>query len=266
MQIFWNLLHNAVKFSHDGGRVRVACASEAENVRIDIVDEGQGIRADFLPHVFERFRQADGSNTRAYGGLGLGLALVKSFVEAHGGTVTVDSAGAERGSCFSLRLPRVRNMLPDEKPESSSTATTVSTHEAAHVLLVEDASDTLEMLHTVFTQRGYRVTACESAEEALRVAARSSFDIIVSDIGLPNMSGYELIKKLRLLPGLSASAVPAIALTGYARERDVEAALSAGFEAHIPKPVDPSKLVLRVEELLRQDTEKKAMPKAAKDY
>ncbi|MEJ7578010.1 MAG: CHASE3 domain-containing protein [Pyrinomonadaceae bacterium] len=266
VQIFWNLLHNAVKFSHDGGRVRVACASEAENVRIDIVDEGQGIRADFLPHVFERFRQADGSNTRAYGGLGLGLALVKSFVEAHGGTVTVDSAGAERGSCFSLRLPRVRNMLPDEKPESSSTATTVSTHEAAHVLLVEDASDTLEMLHTVFTQRGYRVTACESAEEALRVAARSSFDIIVSDIGLPNMSGYELIKKLRLLPGLSASAVPAIALTGYARERDVEAALSAGFEAHIPKPVDPSKLVLRVEELLRQDTEKKAMPKAAKDY
>ncbi len=251
VQIFWNLLHNAIKFSHDGGRVRVACAPEEENVRIDIVDEGEGIGADFLPHVFERFRQADGSNTRAYGGLGLGLALVKSFVEVHGGTVTVNSAGAERGSRFSLLLPRVRNLSFDEKPECFSTATIVSTHEAAHVLLVEDASDTLEMLRTIFTQRGYQVTACESAEEALRAAACSSFDVIVSDIGLPSMNGYELIKKLRSLPGSSAATAPAIALTGYARERDVEAALGAGFDAHVPKPVDPSKLVARVEELLQ---------------
>nr|MBA2340698.1 GAF domain-containing protein [Pyrinomonadaceae bacterium] len=249
VQIFWNLLNNAVKFSHDGGRVRVACKSEEESVQIDIEDEGQGVAQDFLPHVFERFRQADCSNTRVYGGLGLGLALVKSFVEAHGGTVMAESAGADQGSKFSVRLPRIENLMRHEVFQSSGEQE-LKASEAARVLVIEDAADTLELLRLVFEERGYRVTACASAEEGLQAASRSSFDLIISDIGLPNANGYELLKKLRAQPGFAD--IPAIALTGFARDRDVEAALSAGFDAHVAKPIDPSKLIARVEEVFQK--------------
>jgi CheY-like chemotaxis protein len=251
IQVFTNLLNNAVKFSADGRQVRVTCEHSAKEARVYVDDEGQGIAPEFLPYVFERFRQADGSTTRAHGGLGIGLALVKSLVEAHGGTADVASAGEGRGSRFTIRLP----LLPAPSSVAGG-ATRPARLEAAgrradlHALVVEDARDTLDMLQVVLEARGYQTTLCETAGEALRAAASTLFDIIVSDIGLPETSGYELIRHLRQMSHLRD--VPAIALTGYAAQKDIEAALAAGFDTHVAKPVDPSALVGVIEQLLQQ--------------
>ncbi|HEU4594002.1 MAG TPA: PAS domain S-box protein [Pyrinomonadaceae bacterium] len=254
VQVFWNLLNNAVKFSPAGGTVRVECRSDEGAGRVEVSDDGTGIPEEFLPHVFERFRQADGSTTRAHGGLGIGLALVKSFVEAHGGSVSAASDGEGRGSRFIVSLPLARDGAGAEPVAevAAEEAESCAEESTCHVLLVEDARDTLDMLRLVFGSRGYRTTACESAEEALRVAESTRFDIIVSDIGLPRIDGYDLIRRLRRLPHLSD--IPAVALTGYAAPKDAESALAAGFDAHIPKPVDPSALAEEIEELLQQKT------------
>ena len=252
VQVFWNLLYNAVKFSGDGGRVRIVCEADAKEARIHVEDQGQGIAPDFLPHIFERFRQADSSNTRSHGGLGLGLSLVKSFVEAHNGTITVASEGEGSGSRFTVRLPRAPLAASATPPAQGSEAHIEPSNggTGARLLVIEDALDTLEMLHATLKARGYHVTACESAVEALRIAPMMWFDVIISDIGMPEIDGYELIKRLRQMPHLSD--VPAIALTGYAMQRDVEAARAAGFAQHIPKPVDPTELVTRIETMLRR--------------
>jgi CheY-like chemotaxis protein len=254
VQVFWNLLNNAVKFSPKGGSVRVACRPDGAAAHVEVSDEGAGIPEAFLPHVFERFRQADGSTTRAHGGLGIGLALVKSFVEAHGGAVSAASDGEGRGSRFIVSLPLARDGAGEEPAEVAAPDDALTCEDAGtcHVLLVEDARDTLDMLRVVFGARGYRTTACESAEEALRVAESARFDIIVSDIGLPRIDGYELIRRLRRLPHLSDT--PAVALTGYAAPKDAESAFAAGFDAHIPKPVDPSALAEEIEQILQQKT------------
>ncbi|HEX8148760.1 MAG TPA: PAS domain S-box protein [Pyrinomonadaceae bacterium] len=251
VQVFWNLLHNAVKFSPEGGRVRVRVGALDGTARVEVEDEGAGIPPEFLPHVFERFRQADMATTRAHGGLGLGLALVKSFVEAHGGSVSAESAGEGRGSRFTVALPSVesdgaRRGSGDLSPGAAGPCA----GESCRVLLVEDAPDTLEMLRVVFESRGYTAAACATPEEALSVAESGRFDIIVSDIGLPRIDGYELIARLRELPHLRE--VPALALTGYAARRDAEAALAAGFDAHVPKPVDPAELAQRMDQLTRR--------------
>ena len=252
VQVFWNLLHNAVKFSAEGARVRVRVGAANGSARVEVEDDGAGIAPEFLPHVFERFRQADGSTTRQHGGLGLGLALVKSFVEAHGGTVAVESAGEGRGSRFTVSLPASESGgARRSSGDLDAGAAAPRPEETCHVLLVEDAPDTLDMLKVAFESRGYTAAACATPEEALRVAESGRFDIIVSDIGLPRIDGYELIARLRRLPHLRA--VPALALTGYAAQRDAEAALAAGFDAHVPKPVDPSELAERMEQLMRRD-------------
>jgi PAS domain S-box-containing protein len=252
VQVFWNLLHNAVKFSPEGGRVSVRVGVRDGTARVEVEDEGQGIPSEFLPHVFERFRQADMATTRAHGGLGLGLALVKSFVEAHGGSVQVESPGPGRGSRFTVSLPAeqaggARRSSGDLAPPDEGPCA----ERPCHVLLVEDAPDTLEMLRVVFESRGYTTAACATPEEALGVAESGRFDIIVSDIGLPRIDGYELIARLRELPHLRE--VPALALTGYAAQRDAEAALAAGFDAHVPKPVDPAALAERMDQLTRRE-------------
>jgi PAS domain S-box-containing protein len=253
IQVFWNLLHNAVKFSAKGGRVRVRVGVKGGAARVEIEDDGQGIAPEFLPHVFERFRQADMATTRAHGGLGLGLALVKSFVEAHGGAVEVESAGEGRGSRFTVALPKLETeAAPRVSGDLHAGLVEPCTEESCHVLLIEDARDTLEMLRLVFEARGYTVTACASAEEALRVAETNRFDIIVSDIGLPRIDGYELIARLRQLPHLREA--PALALTGYAAASDAEAALAAGFDAHVPKPVDPATLAEQMDRLIGRGT------------
>ncbi|HEV2708179.1 MAG TPA: PAS domain S-box protein [Pyrinomonadaceae bacterium] len=251
-QVFWNLLNNAIKFSGEGGVVRVECVPVGEaEVRIDVSDEGEGIPEEFLPYVFDRFRQADQSTTRARGGLGIGLALVKSFVEAHGGRTSVTSGGTGRGSRFSVTLPLMRRAAVESLTgETEVTAKPLCPGGVCRVLLVEDAPDTLDMLKVVFDARGYETTACETADEALHAASSLWFDIVVSDIGLPLTDGYELIRRLREIPHLRD--VPAVALTGYAAQKDAETALAAGFNVHIPKPVDPDVLSDAVEQLLQE--------------
>jgi len=250
VQVFWNLINNAVKFSAEGGRVSVRCLAEGGAARVEVADEGTGIAPDFLPHVFERFRQADMGTTRAHGGLGIGLALVKSFVEAHGGRVTAASDGAGRGSRFVVTLPALPAPAARESGGSLPEAAEACAEAACRVLLVEDARDTLDMLKVVFEARGYETETCATPEEALAVAGSGRFDIIVSDIGLPRIDGYELIRRLRRMPHLGET--PAVALTGYAAPRDAEAALDAGFDAHVAKPVDPSTLAEQVEQLLKR--------------
>ncbi|MGI9105235.1 MAG: ATP-binding protein [Pyrinomonadaceae bacterium] len=251
VQVFWNLLMNAVKFSRADSRVRVSCEVSDGGANVHIEDEGEGIKPEFLPYVFERFRQQDMSTTKTYGGLGIGLALVKSFVEAHGGQVRAVSAGKGRGSRFTVSLPvmqRAQTLAPDV--DSAAPASCESAGEC-HVLIIEDAPDTLEMLRVTFEVRGFRTSMCATAEEALSVAANERFDIIISDIGLPNIDGYDLLRRLRNeTPYLRG--VPALALTGYAAQKDIDAALAAGFSAHLAKPFDPSALVATVDALLKR--------------
>ncbi|MCA1593012.1 MAG: PAS domain S-box protein [Acidobacteria bacterium] len=250
VQVFWNLLNNAVKFSDAGQRVRVECETRDREVRVTVADEGRGIEANFIPHVFERFRQADSSTTRVYGGLGIGLALVKSFVEAHGGEVAVESPGQGQGSRFVVILPLLGAQSNEGAVEAPPEEVEPCVEEVCRVLVIEDAPDTLDMLQIVFESRGFHATTCSTAEEALSIAQTASFDIIVSDIGLPQIDGYELIKRLRDVPHLHD--VPAVALTGYAAPKDAESALAAGYDMHIPKPVDPAVLASEIEQLLQR--------------
>jgi len=251
VQVFWNLLHNAVKCSPAGARVEVEAEADETETIVRVHDTGQGIAPEFLPFVFERFRQADGSKTRSFGGLGLGLALVKSFVEAHSGTVAAESKGVGHGSRFTVRLPRLQPQhevvsKPAEKARTELPADQV------RLMIVEDDPDTLEMLRANLEARGFRVTACESATEALALAPGMQVDLIISDIGMPEMDGFHMIERLRGISGYQD--VPAIALSGYASKKDAKAALAAGFNAHVSKPVDPAELIVMVNGLLQKSS------------
>jgi signal transduction histidine kinase/ActR/RegA family two-component response regulator len=249
VQVFWNLLHNAVKFSDGEARVRVLCEADQEELRVHIEDKGAGINRDFMPFIFERFRQEDGSKTRAHGGLGLGLALVKSFVEAHGGRVIAESPGPGQGSLFTVHLPRIRQEGLSTRRIPPARVNAAHEKGRVRVLVIEDAVDTLDMLQAVLEIKGYEVTLCQTPAEALRVAASMWFDIIISDIGMPEIDGYELLARLREIRHLRET--PAVALTGYASVADQEQARAAGFQAHIAKPVDPGELATRIEQLLQ---------------
>jgi PAS domain S-box-containing protein len=248
IQAFWNLLHNAIKFSKEAGEIKVNCEANGSNAIISIEDSGSGIPSSFLPHVFDRFRQADGSKTRQFGGLGLGLALVKSFVEAHGGTVQAASAGPGRGSKFTVSLPRHVEQ-PDVTAAAEKRSQGVPIPPPVHLLVVDDDVDTLEMLRAAFETRGFHVTACESTADALAAAQNGPIDIIVSDIGMPRVDGYELMRRLRKLPRLED--VPAIALTGYASRKDADMAIASGFTAHVAKPAEPGELTALIDRLLQ---------------
>lgn len=245
-QTFCNILHNAIKFSPAGSQVRVTCEASRSETIIRFADQGEGIGAEFLPHVFERFRQADGSRSRAYGGLGLGLALVKSFVSAHGGTIEAASDGEGKGSMFVVKLPRAER--PEDTGEKEPQHDPEKKDNWRSVLIVEDQPDTLEMLTAQFRVRGYETLSCTSAHEALEIAGRRHFDVLISDIAMPTMDGLQLIRELRREKGFEK--IPAIALTGYASAKDAEAAISAGFNRHLSKPIDPAELATAVEELL----------------
>jgi PAS domain S-box-containing protein len=248
-QVFANLLHNAVKFSRPGGSVRVACARADGDAIVSVEDEGEGISREFLPFVFERFLQADGSKTRAHGGLGLGLALVKSLVEAHGGAVAAESAGAGQGSRFTVRLP-LRKTAAAIPPAPPKTTGPLVRPDGSHILIVEDDEDTLELLQSTFKAKGFRVTTCQSAKEALAIAPANSIDLILSDIGMPHMDGLEMMKELRQLPNMQE--VPAIAFSGYASQKDTKLALAAGFNAHLSKPIEPTELLKTTNRLLKK--------------
>jgi signal transduction histidine kinase/ActR/RegA family two-component response regulator len=246
-QVFLNLLVNAIKFTPEGGHVRVALRGSGTSVLVDVIDNGQGIKRQFLPYVFERFRQADSTYTRRIGGLGLGLAIVRHLVELHGGTVTADSQGKGRGSVFTVRLPVADT--PRLMPASHAnqvievSAETTSRVSGMRILLVEDDKDSRDMLEMALAIYGIEVESAESAAEALKKIQTAKPDVLVSDIGLPGEDGYDLIRKVRALPELEGGATPAIALTGYVSVQDRNLALEAGYQDHIPKPVDPNLLL-----------------------
>jgi PAS domain S-box-containing protein len=248
-QVVCNLLTNAVKFTPSRGRVQVVVARVDSQLEISVSDTGKGIAPDFLPHVFARFRQADASTVREHSGLGIGLALVKELVGLHGGTVTAHSEGIGRGATFTVRLPiAIGKTTADElRPRVSAAMTDVQVarFEGLRVLLVDDEPDTLDVLRELLADRGAIVTAARSVDQALRALDTQSYDILLSDIGMPLRDGYELIAEVRKR-GL---AVPAAALTAFARSEDRARALQAGFQAHLPKPLEVSDLLVTVAEL-----------------
>ena len=253
-QVVWNLLSNALKFTPRGGKVQVALERVNSHIEICVADTGIGIKPEFLPHVFERFRQADASTTRAYGGLGLGLAIVKQLVELHGGTVRVDSAGEDRGTTLTVRLPLAvmhRSMYEEARlhpktPTSTSVNFKALDLSGIKVLVVDDEVDACELIKRVLTDCDAELfTAC-TASEALLLVARERPHVLVSDIGMPDVDGYELLSRVRALGPGGGGTVPAIALTAFARSEDRTRALRAGFLVHLSKPVEPSELIATV--------------------
>ena len=242
-QVVWNLLSNAVKFTPRAGRVAVRAWRERGEARVKVSDTGIGIATEFLPHVFDRFRQADGSTTRQFGGLGLGLAIVRALVELHGGWVRAESEGLGQGSRFTFGLPYAVAASGREEEASEEEASDVS----LPVLVVDDSSETVELLQMLFSRKGYDVIGAVSAAEAVRRAREKRPSLIISDISMPETDGYELLAELRRMPGLEG--VPAIALTGHAMDEDRTRALAAGFAVHIAKPVDPDELLRIVRRL-----------------
>jgi PAS domain S-box-containing protein len=253
-QVMWNILANAIKFTPAGGTVQVTVAKVKSQVQIKVTDTGQGIDPEFLPHVFERFRQADSTTTRVHGGLGLGLAIVKQLVELHGGTVVAASAGAAQGSTFTVSLPiAAERRLTDGEipPRPRATALSSSNRKLTSlrgltVLVVDDEPDAQNLIRRVLEECDATVITAGSAADAIRLLARSNPDVLVSDIGMPHVDGYEFLKQVRSLEADHARCMPAIALTAYARSEDRTRALLAGYLVHVAKPVEPQELVATV--------------------
>jgi len=250
-QIFWNLFSNAAKFTPEGGHVRVEGRCDSSVIRISVSDSGIGITPEFLPYIFDRFRQADGSTTRVHGGLGLGLSIVKHLVQLHHGSVEVESPGRNQGATFTVTLPiasLASTVIPenaaDPEPRSNGLPASFSTAlEGLRILVVDDELDSRDLVTAILTRCGGEVNCCESAAEAIMAVKNWKPDLLVSDIGMPFEDGYSLIKKLRKLRSKQARETPAVALTAYATNEDRERALAAGFQMHVPKPIDPTGLV-----------------------
>jgi CheY-like chemotaxis protein len=259
-QVVWNLLSNAVKFTPMGGRVEVRLERVDPNIRITVSDTGKGISPEFLPYVFDRFRQADASSARRYGGLGLGLALVKYLVELHGGTIEAASAGEGQGTTFKVTLPvRAVTALPGEAAGSPVAAP--SPEEAAmlagvRVLVVDDESEARELIKLALAQYGADVITAGSAAEAyaLITAAqeRMRLEVIVTDLSMPDEDGYSLLRRVREWEQQRGLYVPAVALTAYGRIEDRVRALRAGFQTHVAKPVEPAELAVVIKSLVRR--------------
>ena len=242
-QIVWNFLSNAVKFTETGGRVSVKLNRRGDEAFVIVSDTGAGIEPGFLPQVFNPFSQADGSLTRQQGGLGLGLAIVHKLAELHGGWVRAESDGLGKGARFTFALPCAIELNLTPGGEARQFAYKLP----EPVLIVEDSQDTLDMLRALFERVGCRVLTADSAAAAMEIAAAESPGIIISDIGMPDANGYEMIAQLRQIPGLER--VHAIAVSGYAMEEDHDRAIAAGFSAHMAKPVDLEKLLALIQEL-----------------
>ncbi len=248
-QVFWNLLSNAIKFTPDGGRIDVWLEKVQNTAQISITDTGIGISPEFLPHVFDRFRQADSSTTRQYGGLGLGLALVKHLVELHGGTVTAESLGQSKGATFKVILPWLPESTSFNLPATSDLQTSPidsSSLSGIRALVVDDEPDNLDLVDFILTQEGAIVTAVTSATEALAIVSKNPPDILISDIGMSEMDGYELLQQIRALPSQQDKPVKAIALTAFAQSEDREKALKAGFQKYLAKPFNLIELVAAI--------------------
>jgi CheY-like chemotaxis protein len=255
----WNLLSNAIKFTPRGGKVQVLLERVNSHVEISVADTGIGIESAFLPFVFDRFRQGDASTTRRHGGLGLGLSIVKHLIELHGGSVRAASAGEGSGATFSVSLPVMvvrRSSPPGEArvhptaPASAASKFTALDLSGVRVLVVDDEADARELLERVLSDCSAEVITAGSAEEALLLIVQHRPHVLVSDIGMPDVDGYELLRRVRVMERESGGRLPAIALTAFARSEDRTRALRAGFLVHVAKPVDPSELVATVASVL----------------
>jgi signal transduction histidine kinase/ActR/RegA family two-component response regulator len=261
-QVFWNLLSNAVKFTPKGGRVEVRLDQVESHLQVSVIDSGEGISTEFLPHVFERFRQEDASIGRHHGGLGLGLSIAKHLVELHGGTVSVRSAGANQGTTVTVDLPLLAVHSEEELNGESQEPAAGSILEAAErdrslagvkVLVVDDETDARVLVRRVLEKGGAQVRTAGSAAEALLAMKAERPDVLVSDIGMPGENGYEFIRQVRELGRDQGGDTPALALTAYARPEDCQKALQAGFQIHIAKPVEAAELLTVVGNLAAAD-------------
>jgi CheY-like chemotaxis protein len=255
-QVFWNLLTNAVKFTPSGGYINVIMERVNSHVEVSVEDSGIGIPHEFLAFVFDRFRQADASTTRRHGGLGLGLSIVKNLVELHGGQVRVKSAGEGQGSTFVVAMPIsvMHSSDPHRTDRSTFSDVEVASIElpdlnGIRALVVDDQPDARALMCRLIEEQGGRCALAESGMEALRVLGEQDVDILISDIGMPDFDGYDLIRKIRASPGKIRN-IPAIALTAYARADDRQRALLAGYQMHLAKPVEPRELIAGIASLL----------------
>lgn len=249
-QVIWNLLSNAIKFTPSGGKVRIRVHRVDSTVELTVSDTGKGIKPEFIPHVFERFRQADASTTRVQGGLGLGLAIVKHLVEQHGGTVQVSSEGEGRGATFTVRLPQSGAFDVIDVAGGSAEGAAVSTVADAAaplagmaILVVDDEQDARNLLKRFLERSGAKVTDAGGVAEAMQALRRQTYNVVISDIGMPHEDGYDLIRQLRDLPANAGGRTPAIALTAFARAEDRRRAIAAGFQVHVAKPIEPDELM-----------------------
>jgi signal transduction histidine kinase/ActR/RegA family two-component response regulator len=257
-QVVWNLLSNAIKFTPSGGRVAVRLRRSGREAQIQIIDSGVGIDADFLPHIFDRFRQADGTTTRRHGGLGLGLSIVRHLVELHGGTVQASSTGEDQGATFTISLPfpagapRVRRRRSNRAWTQTITKSSIQLLPSladVRVVIVDDDADTLQMLCVMLADSGAKVETATSVSQALEVLQWHRPDVLVSDLTMPGEDGYSLIAKIRSLENKDEGQLPAVALTSHVRVEDRARALSAGFNMFVPKPVEPAELINAVANL-----------------
>jgi PAS domain S-box-containing protein len=249
-QVVWNLLSNAVKFTDVGGAVRLQIARDNGKVRLSVRDTGQGVSPEFLPYVFDRFRQADSSASRQHGGLGLGLALVRQIVELHGGSVGAESGGVRKGATFWVSLPGVPALAhPAQPPIEPARPVTLK---GVSVLIVDDHTDARELLIAMLEDYGASVRAVESAAAAIETLSGETFspDVLVSDVGMPGTDGFAMIREIRSLPAERLRKLPAIAVTAYANPEDRVRALVAGYQNHIPKPVDANALAVAIAQLV----------------
>jgi PAS domain S-box-containing protein len=262
-QILWNLLSNAVKFTPKRGHIQVRVTREGASAAISVKDDGKGITEEFLPYVFERFRQADGSLTRKYGGLGLGLAIARHLTELHGGTIEVESAGENKGSVFTVKLPLLSEWISERPTGEVVRFPSAAAPEAAppelsialkglRILVVDDEPGSRELLLTLLGHCGAEVETGSSASQALAEVTRFKPDVLISDIEMPEQDGYSLVRQLRLLEDNLGQRIPAVALTAHARTEDRMQALAAGFDTHVCKPVEPAELVTVVASLARR--------------
>jgi CheY-like chemotaxis protein len=253
-QVFWNVLSNACKFTPAGGRIDVRLKDDGHVASVTVTDTGAGIAPDFLPYVFDRFRQADQTFTRAHGGLGLGLAIVKHLIEMHGGEVHASSPGPGNGATFDLRLPVAtrtharRPVQPSMEP-TDDTIPVIDLH-GRFVLLVDDDESTRELVTTILGQSGARVAAAESAKAAVAQLDLEVPALIIADIGMPGEDGLSMIRRIRQRPAAGGALVPAIALSAYARAEDRQAALDAGFDDFVTKPAMPAEILRAVDRAL----------------
>lgn len=253
-QVVWNLLTNAVKFTPKGGTVTVTARRVDDSVHIVVKDTGVGIAPQFLPHIFERFRQADSSTTRQYGGLGLGLSIVKQLVEMHGGSVRAHSAGLGEGAVFTVALPVGQGDSGRPDVGQLPAAAGVGMLADVTVLIVDDEPDARELLELLLMESKAQVRAVGSARDALDMIPKLKPHVLVSDIGMPDMDGYQLIRELRSLPPSEGGATPAIALTAFARSEDRTRAMLAGYQVHLSKPIEPQELIAAIRSLAGRAT------------